>query len=123
MNKRLSLGFVGGGKGGLIGEVHANGARLSNRWNIVAGCLSSNPKKAISSGRKWMISEDRIYTNFKNMALKESTRDDGIDAVVIVTPNFLHYPVAKEFITRGINVISDKPVSYTHLTLPTIYSV
>ena len=110
MNKRLSLGFVGGGKGGLIGEVHANGARLSNRWNIVAGCLSSNPKKAISSGRQWMISEDRIYTNFKNMALKESTRDDGIDAVVIVTPNILHYPIAKEFITRGINIISDKPL-------------
>ena len=30
--RRLRLGFVGGGRGSFIGAVHANGARLSNRW-------------------------------------------------------------------------------------------
>ena len=49
--RRLRLGFVGGGQGALIGEVHANGARLSNRWDIVAGALSSNPQRAKASVR------------------------------------------------------------------------
>jgi len=35
--RRLRLGFVGGGQGAFIGAVHAIGARLSNRWEIVAG--------------------------------------------------------------------------------------
>jgi len=108
--RKLKLGFVGGGKGALIGEIHANGARLSNRWDIVAGCLSSNPKKAKDSGREWLLEPDRIYTNFKEMAEAEAKRSNGIDAVVIATPNALHYPIAKEFIKKGINVISDKPL-------------
>jgi len=110
MKKKLNLGFVGGGRGALIGQVHANGARLSNRWNIVSGCLSSNPKKANLSGKDWMLEEDRIYTDYTSMANKEARRQDGIDAVVIATPNNLHFPVAKEFIKKGINVISDKPL-------------
>ena len=32
--RRLRLGLVGGGTG-LIGTIHANGARLSNRWWIL----------------------------------------------------------------------------------------
>ena len=109
-SKKLKLGFVGGGKGALIGEIHANGARLSNRWDIIAGCLSSNPKKAKESGKNWLLEPDRIYTDFKEMAKMEAHRKDGIDAVVIATPNFLHFPIAQEFIKKGINIISDKPL-------------
>ena len=109
-SKKLKLGFVGGGKGALIGEIHANGARLSNRWDIIAGCLSSNPKKAKESGKNWLLEPDRIYTDFKEMAKMEAQRKDGIDAVVIATPNFLHFPIAQEFIKKGINIISDKPL-------------
>ena len=49
--RRLRLGLVGGGTG-LIGAIHANGARLSNRWDVVAGALSSNPDTAKSAGKK-----------------------------------------------------------------------
>lgn len=111
--RRLRLGFVGGGQGGLIGKVHANGARLSNRWDIVAGALSSTPEKAWASGRDWLLAEDRIYTDYAEMAAKEAARDDGIDAVAIVTPNHLHHPVACAFLDAGIDVICDKPVSVT----------
>jgi len=112
-SKRLKLGFVGGGQGALIGEVHANGARLSNRWEIVAGALSSNPERAKLSGKDWMLDESRSYSDYRVMASEESKRDDGIDAVVIVTPNHLHHPVAKCFMEHGIDVISDKPLTKT----------
>ncbi len=111
--RRLKLGFVGGGQGALIGQTHANGARLSNRWDIVAGALSSNPKRARTSGQDWMLDENRVYSDYQTMAREESGRSDGIDAVVIVTPNHLHHSVAKCFMEHGINIICDKPLTKT----------
>ena len=110
-SRRLRLGFVGGGQGALIGQVHANGARLSNRWEIVAGALSSEPERALRSGREWMLSKDRIYTDYRDMAVKEARREDGIDAVVIATPNHLHHDVALAFMDGGIDIICDKPLT------------
>ena len=112
-SRRLRLGFVGGGQGALIGEVHANGARLSNRWDIVAGALSSNPQRAKASGQAWMLDDDRIYSDYLDMAQKEAARADGIEAVSIVTPNHLHAPIAKAFMDVGIDIISDKPLTTT----------
>jgi len=111
--RRLRLGMVGGGRGALIGEVHANGARLSNRWEIVAGALSSDPERARASGRDWFLDAERSYVDYHEMAEAEAAREDGIDAVAIVTPNHLHAPVALAFMERGIDVISDKPVTAT----------
>ena len=111
--RRLKLGFVGGGQGALIGTVHANGARLSNRWEVVAGALSSNAERAKRSGQDWMLNEDRVYTDYQIMASEEARRSDGIDAVAIVTPNHMHYPVAKCFLEHGIDVVSDKPLTTT----------
>lgn len=110
-SRRLRLGFVGGGQGALIGQVHANGARLSNRWEIVAGALSSEPERALRSGREWMLSKDSIYTDYRDMAVKEARREDGIDAVVIATPNHLHHDVALAFMDGGIDIICDKPLT------------
>jgi predicted dehydrogenase len=39
------------------------------------------------------------------------TREDGIDVVAIVTPNYLHAPVATAFLEAGIHVICDKPLA------------
>ena len=108
--RRLRLGLVGGGTG-LIGAIHANGARLSNRWDVVAGALSSNPETAKSAGKKWHFDPDRCYLDYAQMASKEAGRPDGIDAVAIVTPNHLHAPVAIEFMKHGIDIICDKPVT------------
>ena len=47
--RRLRLGLVGGGRG-YIGRVHADGAKLSDRWEVVAGALSSHPAVAESAG-------------------------------------------------------------------------
>ena len=112
-SRRLRLGFVGGGQGALIGQVHANGARLSNRWDIVAGALSSNTQRAKASGKAWLLADDRVYSDYLEMARAEAAREDGIEAVSIVTPNHLHAPIAKAFMDVGIDVISDKPLTTT----------
>jgi predicted dehydrogenase len=46
------------------------------------------------------------------MAEREAARgEDRIDVVSIVTPNHVHYPAAEEFLTRGFDVICDKPLT------------
>lgn len=111
--RRLRLGFVGGGQGALIGNIQATGARISGRWQIVAGALSSRPDVAIASGKEWFLDDDRIYTDYREMAVREAARPDGVDAVCIVTPNDRHHAMCCAFLDAGIDVICDKPLTTT----------
>ncbi len=112
--RRLRLGIVGGGGSALVGQWHWTGVRLSNRWDLVAGALSSDPDRAQVYGRDWFLPPDRIYSDYHDMARAEAARLDGIDAVSICTPNWMHYPMAMAFMDAGINVICDKPLTLTN---------
>ena len=107
--KKLSLGIVGGGPKSWIGHVHRISARFDDRYKIVAGVFSRNPKLSISFGRNLGITKDRCYSNYKEMADKESKRNDGIDVVSIMTPPASHQIIAEKFIDKNIHIISDKP--------------
>jgi predicted dehydrogenase len=111
LNRRLRLGMVGGGPGAFIGAVHRVAARLDDRYELVAASLSSDPAKSKQAAEDLFI--PRSYASFEEMAKAESERPDGIDVVAIVTPNHLHYPVAKAFLEAGIHVICDKPMTTT----------
>ncbi|MCZ4093111.1 Gfo/Idh/MocA family protein [Sinorhizobium psoraleae] len=113
LDRRLRLGFVGGGKGGLVGQWHFAGARLSNHWEVVAGALSSDPYNARTSAAEWMIAPDRSYGDWNEMAKAEAERNDAIEAVSIVTPNWTHHRIAAAFLKAGIDVILDKPMTTT----------
>lgn len=108
---RIRYGMVGGGQGAFIGAVHRLAARIDDHYEFVAGALSADADKAVASGRERGLSDDRIYSDFKVMAKREARRKDGIEVVSIVTPNHMHFPVAKAFIEAGIHVICDKPLS------------
>ena len=109
---KLKLGMVGGGQGAFIGGVHRIASRIDNHYELVAGSLASNPEIAHASARELGINDDRSYATFQDMAEKESSREDGIDVVAIVTPNHLHYPIAEAFLSKNIHVICDKPLTH-----------
>ena len=111
--RRVRLGMVGGGRGAFIGAVHRFAARLDDLYELVAGALSADQDNARASGGDLGLPPDRTFASFAEMAEREAARPDGIEAVVIVTPNHLHYPVAKAFLAAGIDVICDKPLSTT----------
>ncbi|WP_029029493.1 Gfo/Idh/MocA family protein [Salinarimonas rosea] len=110
-SRRLRLGMVGGGRGAFIGAVHRIAARLDDRWTLVAGALSSSPEKARASGADLLLDPERVYDGAAAMAAGEAARDDRIDAVAIVTPNFAHHEPAKAFLEAGFHVICDKPLT------------
>jgi predicted dehydrogenase len=108
---RIKLGMVGGGSGAFIGAVHRIAARIDDKYELVAGALSSTPEKARQSGAELGLDPSRTYDDFRSMAIREAKLKNGIEAVAIVTPNHMHYPAAKEFLRRGIHVICDKPLT------------
>lgn len=109
--ERIKLGMVGGGNDAFIGAVHRIASRIDDRFELVAGALSSTPEKARASGEA--LGVERIYDDFKAMAIREARLKSGIEAVSIVTPNHVHYTAAREFLKRGIHVICDKPLTST----------
>ncbi len=111
LGRRLRLGMVGGGQGAFIGAVHRIAARLDDRYELVAGALSSDPERARASAVELRIAPERAYASFAEMAARETAREDCIDVVAIVTPNHLHHPAAKAFLEAGIHVICDKPLT------------
>ncbi|WP_040484924.1 Gfo/Idh/MocA family protein [Lutibaculum baratangense] len=108
---RIRLGMVGGGQGAFIGGVHRVASRLDDHYTLVAGAFSSDPERAKASGRELGLPEERCYGSFEEMAKREKRLKDGIEAVSVVTPNHMHFPVAREFLKRGIHVICDKPLT------------
>ncbi|TGN67637.1 Gfo/Idh/MocA family oxidoreductase [Paracoccus liaowanqingii] len=110
---RIRLGMVGGGKDAFIGAVHRIAARLDGDFDLVAGALSSTPERARDSGAALGLDADRSYDSFEAMAEAEAARPDGIEAVSIVTPNHVHAAAAQAFLSRGIHVICDKPLTAT----------
>ena len=109
----IRLGMVGGGQGAFIGGVHRIAARMDGEFQLVAGALSSDARRAAVSAAELGIDPERSYVSFAAMAEAEAKREDGIEAVAIVTPNHVHFPAAKAFLEAGIHVICDKPLTST----------
>ena len=108
---RIRLGMVGGGRDAFIGAVHRIASRIDDHYVLLAGAFSSTSEKSKQSAADIGVAADRAYASYKDMAIAEAARDDGIEAVSIVTPNHLHFEVAKAFLEQGIHVICDKPLT------------
>src|SRR3954470_23282441 len=109
LGRRIRLGVVGGGGGSLIGPVHRMAARLDDRFDIVAGVLSSNPDRCLAEAQQLGIL--RGYRTVSDMLEAERARPDGIDAVAIMTPNDSHAEFANLALDAGLDVICDKPLT------------
>src|SRR5579862_1009932 len=89
--RRLRAGIVGGGRGAFIGSVHRMAAELDGEALVIAGAMSSDPAVARASAADWHLA--RAYTSYADMARTEASLEDGIDFVIVATPNHLHVPV------------------------------
>ncbi len=108
---RIRLGMVGGGEGAFIGAVHRIAARLDDHYDLVAGALSSEPERARASGLALGLPAERAYGTWQEMLAGEKAREDGMEAVAIVTPNHAHFAPAKAALEAGFHVICDKPMT------------
>jgi predicted dehydrogenase len=113
LGRRLRLAVIGGGPGSFIGPIHRQAARLDDRYELVAGVLSSNPDRARQAGAEIGLPADRVYSDTLEMLDSEAARPDRADVVAIMTPNDSHYEYAAAALDRGFDVICDKPMTNT----------
>lgn len=111
--RRIRLGVIGGGPGSFIGSVHRAAARLQDRYEIVAGVLSSDPDRSRRHGLEIGFATDRAYADAAAFFAGERARSDCVDAVAIMTPNDSHYPLSCAAIEAGLDIICDKPLTTT----------
>ena len=95
----------------MIGSMHRTAARLDNRYEILAGAVSSDPERSKAAGTEYGI--ERVYGDGMELIESEAGRDDGIDAVAIMTPNDTHHLFTLAALDRGLDVICDKPMTNT----------
>ncbi len=114
MERKLRMGLVGGGPGAFIGPVHKMAAELDGKIELAAGAFSQSAERSRAAGAAFGIDPARAYPSYGEMMQAESRREDGIDFVVIATPNHLHLPVAEAALAAGIAVMSDKPATATY---------
>lgn len=107
--------MVGGGIGAFIGNVHRMAAAIDGKIELVCGAFSSDANKSKESGKQLFLPEDRVYSSFEEMILKEKELPEGerMDFVSIVTPNHMHFPPAKMALENGFHVVCDKPLCFS----------
>jgi len=113
--KKVRMGMIGGGQGAFIGAVHRIAAFMDGEIELVCGAFSSDKTRSITSGLSLYLPESRCYGSYEEMfkAEKLLPKDERMAFVVIVTPNHLHFPIAKAAIETGFHVLSDKPATLT----------
>lgn len=109
----IRYGMVGGGPDGNIGSAHRDALNLIGAQKPTAGCFSRSISKNMEMAHSLGMDLTRCYADYREMAQKESRREDKIDFVVVVTPNASHYEICKEFLQAGIHVVCDKPFTTT----------
>ncbi|MEQ9286044.1 MAG: Gfo/Idh/MocA family oxidoreductase [Cyclobacteriaceae bacterium] len=113
--KKIRLGMIGGGHGSFIGILHRVAAYMGEDYNLIGGAFDFDYDRGKQFAEELELDLNRVYENIDVFIEKESAlpETERIEAVVIVTPNFLHYSMAKKLISAGFNVICEKPVTTT----------
>jgi predicted dehydrogenase len=111
----VRYGMIGGGQGAFIGGVHRTAAAIAGNWVLSAGAFSSTPEKSKASGAEIGTPAERTYGSWAEMLEREAALpvDERIEAVSIVTPNYMHAPPAIAALEAGFDVIIDKPLADT----------
>lgn len=114
-HRKLKMGMIGGGKDAFIGAIHRRAAFMDNLIELVCGVFSVDPEISQESGKEYFLSANRVYNSYHEMFDKEMQlpAEVRMDFVTIVTPNKWHFEPAMMALERGVNVVIDKPITFT----------
>lgn len=107
--------MIGGGHSSFIGIVHRIASYIGEQYTLVGGAFDTDFERAVDFAKALELDPSRAYPNIDAFVAGETAlpADKRIEAVVVVTPNFLHYSMAKQLIQAGFHVICEKPVTNT----------
>ena len=113
---KIRLGILGGGGDSLIGVVHRIASQMFDKYQIIGGVFNPNWKENYDFAKKIDLPTNRVYKDFESLIEEELklSADKRMQVISVLTPNFLHFPMAKKLIKNGFNVICEKPLTTTY---------
>lgn len=115
MAKKIRLGILGGGGDSLIGVLHRVASHINDNYQITGAVFNPDFEANMSFAKEIDIPTNRIYKDFDTLVEEELKlpEDERIQVCSILTPNFLHFPMAKKLLENGFHVICEKPMTTT----------
>ncbi len=116
MSTKIRLGILGGGGDSLIGVLHRIASAMFDKYQIIGGVFNPIWEENIGFAEKIGLPTNRIYRDFDTLIEEELklSKDERMQVVSILTPNFLHFPMAKKLLENGFHVICEKPMTTTY---------
>lgn len=116
MAQKIKWGVLGGGGDSLIGVLHRVAASMFDAYALTGAVFNPELQKSIDFANELGIQTDRIYADLDafitgELAIPEA---DRIQVVSVLTPNFLHFPMAKQLLENGFHVICEKPMTMSY---------
>lgn len=89
---------------------------MHDSYQLVGGCFNPVWEENIGFAEQIGIPTNRIYKDFDTLIEEEMKlpEDQRMQVVSVLTPNFLHYPMAKKLVESGFHVICEKPLTTTY---------
>ncbi|MFO7721319.1 MAG: Gfo/Idh/MocA family oxidoreductase [Gillisia sp.] len=115
MNNKIRLGILGGGGDSLIGILHRVASAMYDQYELVGGVFNQELSESIAFAEEIGIRTDRTYKDLDALIAAEAAlpKEERMQVVSILTPNFLHFPMAKQLLENGYNIICEKPLTTT----------
>ena len=116
MSSKIRLGILGGGGDSLIGVLHRVASAMFDQFEIVGGVFNPDLKESVTFAKSIGLRTDRVYKDLDSLVEQENAMPKGgrMQVVSILTPNFLHFPMAKRLLENGFHVICEKPMTTTY---------
>jgi len=113
---KKKLGILGDGGDSLIGILHGVASAMFDQFELVGGLFNPELSESISFAKEIGLRTDRIYKNLDSLIKKEIAlpEEKRMQVVSVLTLNFLHFPMAKQLLENGFNVICEKPLTTTY---------
>lgn len=118
MTNKLTTACLGGGINSAVGNAHRIAIQMDNRWDVVAGCFSTDPIVNQETVRLWNV--PRCYDNWEQLLEQEAGK---VDAVTILTPTNMHYDMVRKALDLGYAVICEKSLTSTYTETKDLYEI
>ncbi|MBA10871.1 MAG: Gfo/Idh/MocA family oxidoreductase [Flavobacteriaceae bacterium] len=116
MAQKIKWGVLGGGGDSLIGVLHRVAASMFDAYELLGAVFNPDIEKSMEYAKELGIKTDRIHPDFETMIMTELAlpQQERIQVFSILTPNFLHFPMAKKLLESGFHVICEKPMTMSY---------
>ena len=114
--QKIRLGILGGGGDSLIGVLHRVASFINDNYEIAGAVFNPDWEQNIGFAKQIGLPTNRIYKDFDTLIAEELKLPaaERIQVCSILTPNFLHFPMAKKLMENGFHVICEKPMTNTY---------